>query len=174
VNSPFSTASFGHPQAYALQRLVRGLRSIFWRVARSDGSILGALGLNERFGEAGLAQCEGLVGFALLGRLRFARVLLGPVCHSSFAPDHHDPLWPGLKRVFRLISGDGSLSMFICHFYLRDKDGKVVKDRDHFMDAMRYLIMSGRNSMATKPQAIPDDYQPQYYCPGDRQHTWMN
>jgi hypothetical protein len=55
--------------------------------------------------------------------------------------------------------------------YRRDKDGKVVKDRDHLMDAMRYLIMSGRNSMATKPQAIPDDYQPQSYCPGDRQHT---
>jgi hypothetical protein len=59
------------------------LRSIFWRVTRSDGGILGALGLNERLSEAALAQREGFVGFALLGRLGFAQVLLGLVSTSE-------------------------------------------------------------------------------------------
>jgi phage terminase large subunit-like protein len=43
--------------------------------------------------------------------------------------------------------------------YRRDKDGKVVKDRDHLMDAMRYLIMSGRDRMIAKPKPEVDDYR---------------
>jgi Terminase RNaseH-like domain len=29
--------------------------------------------------------------------------------------------------------------------YRRDENGKVVKERDHLMDAMRYLVKSGRD-----------------------------
>ena len=35
--------------------------------------------------------------------------------------------------------------------YRRDQDGRVVKERDHLMDPMRYLNMSGRDRMRTKP-----------------------
>ena len=35
--------------------------------------------------------------------------------------------------------------------YQRDNDGKVVKQNDHLMDAMRYLIVSGRERMKVKP-----------------------
>jgi phage terminase large subunit-like protein len=41
--------------------------------------------------------------------------------------------------------------------YRRDQNGKVVKDRDHCMDAMRYLVMSGLGIMQrqTAPQKEP-------------------
>src|SRR5437899_8409407 len=67
-----------------------------------------------------------------------------------------------------------SLSNFYQEFraYRRDKDGKVVKERDHLMDSMRYLVMSGRSRMSTKPQ--PQE-EPRYdfYCPGERSTAWM-
>jgi hypothetical protein len=36
--------------------------------------------------------------------------------------------------------------------YRRDQDGRVVKEFDHLLDAMRYLILSGRDRMTTQPQ----------------------
>ena len=33
-----------------------------------------------------------------------------------------------------------------------DEEGRVVKQTDHLMDATRYLIMSGRERMKTKPK----------------------
>jgi phage terminase large subunit-like protein len=36
--------------------------------------------------------------------------------------------------------------------YRRDTDGKVVKERDHLMDAMRYLVMSGMDQAKAKPK----------------------
>jgi phage terminase large subunit-like protein len=57
--------------------------------------------------------------------------------------------------------------------YRRDKDGRVVKERDHAMDAMRYLVMSGRDRMRTKPE--PEyDLPRQTYSPGERSFAWMN
>jgi phage terminase large subunit-like protein len=56
--------------------------------------------------------------------------------------------------------------------YQRDRDGKVVKDRDHLMDAMRYLIMSGRDRMIAKPTPEVDNYRRHSF----EQHgglTWM-
>jgi len=51
--------------------------------------------------------------------------------------------------------------------YRRDADGKVVKERDHATDAMRYLIISGRGLRATKPKPSDDDeFRPTPYCPG--------
>lgn len=37
--------------------------------------------------------------------------------------------------------------------YRRDEKGKIVKERDHLMDAERYLIMSGMARATTAPQA---------------------
>jgi phage terminase large subunit-like protein len=42
--------------------------------------------------------------------------------------------------------------------YRRDQEGKVVKENDHLMDAMRYLVMSGRDRMRTKPVAKAPEY----------------
>jgi phage terminase large subunit-like protein len=55
----------------------------------------------------------------------------------------------GKLKVFR------SLGNFLSEFrlYRRDEEGRVVKQRDHLMDAMRYLVMSGRERMRTKPAA---------------------
>jgi hypothetical protein len=52
----------------------------------------------------------------------------------------------GKLKVFR------SLGNWIDEFrlYQRDEDGKVKKEHDHLMDAMRYLIMSGRDVMRAK------------------------
>ena len=36
--------------------------------------------------------------------------------------------------------------------YQRDEMGRVVKKNDHLMDAMRYLIMTGRDLMTTEPK----------------------
>ncbi len=55
----------------------------------------------------------------------------------------------GKLKVFR------SLGNWLSEFrlYQRDRDGKIVKQNDHLMDATRYLIMSGRDRMRTKPPA---------------------
>ena len=36
-------------------------------------------------------------------------------------------------------------------FYRRDEKGKIVKENDHLMDAMRYLIVSGRQFAIAQP-----------------------
>lgn len=55
--------------------------------------------------------------------------------------------------------------------YRRDKDGKVVKERDHLMDAMRYLIMSGLDRASAKPQ--PPKQELVYTFPGQGNQRWM-
>ena len=37
--------------------------------------------------------------------------------------------------------------------YHRDENGKIVKTRDHLMDATRYLVMSGVKRAITRPKA---------------------
>jgi phage terminase large subunit-like protein len=68
-----------------------------------------------------------------------------------------------------------SLSNFYSELraYRRDQNGKVVKERDHLLDAFRYLIMSGRDRMATKPQEPSFEDRQQYYYPGERANAWM-
>lgn len=41
--------------------------------------------------------------------------------------------------------------------YRRDENGKIVKDNDHLMDAMRYLVMSGMRVARVEPTAFDDD-----------------
>jgi phage terminase large subunit-like protein len=64
----------------------------------------------------------------------------------------------GIQAVWERLSG-GRLKVFntLANFrdeyriYRRDEKGHIVKDRDHLMDAMRYLIMSGMDVASTEP-----------------------
>jgi hypothetical protein len=53
-----------------------------------------------------------------------------------------------------MLKAFSSLSNWYSEFrmYRRDQDGRVVKEFDHLLDAMRYLILSGRDRMTTKPE----------------------
>jgi phage terminase large subunit-like protein len=74
----------------------------------------------------------------------------------------------GIYQVWTLLTA-GQIKVFqSCRnwfdeyrLYRRDEKGKIVKSRDHLMDATRYLIMSGRSCMRTKP--IPPKPSPNIY-----------
>jgi phage terminase large subunit-like protein len=53
----------------------------------------------------------------------------------------------GRLKVFRSLAG--WLGEF--RLYRRDDDGRVVKKRDHLMDATRYLVMTGMRAGKTRP-----------------------
>jgi phage terminase large subunit-like protein len=84
----------------------------------------------------------------------------------------------GIYQVWQLMSA-GKLKVFrslgnwLSEFrlYQRDKDGRIVKQNDHEMDATRYLIMSGRERMRTKPQKPKQELI--YSYPGQDQSRWM-
>ena len=65
---------------------------------------------------------------------------------------------PGLLEIYQRLSS-GRLKFFshlanlLSEFrvYRRDMNGKIVKKNDHLMDAMRYLIMSGKEVMEAPP-----------------------
>jgi len=44
--------------------------------------------------------------------------------------------------------------------YRRDEKGRIVKENDHALDALRYLIMSGLDRAKTKPKEKPKDFDP--------------
>jgi len=56
--------------------------------------------------------------------------------------------------------------------YHRDEkgSGKIVKRSDHLMDATRYLIVSGRSVMRTRPRPAPRVHLPPVYR---GPHSWM-
>ena len=64
----------------------------------------------------------------------------------------------GILKVYRMMT-QGKLKIFkSCtntleefRLYRRDEDGKVIKEDDHLMDAMRYLILSGIDQMIAEP-----------------------
>lgn len=64
----------------------------------------------------------------------------------------------GIEQCWQLFSA-GRLKVFasLQHFleefrlYRRDENGKIVKFNDHLCDALRYLILSGRDRMRTAP-----------------------
>lgn len=72
----------------------------------------------------------------------------------------------GKLKVFR------SLGNWLSEFrlYQRDKEGRIVKQNDHLMDATRYLVMSGRNRMQVKP--APEEKEFQSFQTGE--FAWMN
>lgn len=62
-------------------------------------------------------------------------------------------LQSGRLKVFRTLSNYRSEM----RLYRRDEKGKIVKERDHLMDAKRYLIMSGMMRAITEPVASWQD-----------------
>jgi phage terminase large subunit-like protein len=64
----------------------------------------------------------------------------------------------GLYMVWQLLSA-GRLKVFASltnwreefRLYRRDEKGHIVKEKDHLMDATRYLVVSGRDRMKTAP-----------------------
>lgn len=56
--------------------------------------------------------------------------------------------------------------------YRRDEKGRIVKDRDHLMDAMRYLVMSGLAvaTVQAPPVRVPRE---RTYRGGADQQSWM-
>ena len=68
-----------------------------------------------------------------------------------------------------------SLGNWLSEFrlYQRDRDGKIVKQNDHLMDATRYLIMSGRDRMKAKPKAEAQIPEYSYDFAKNMGQTWM-
>lgn len=73
----------------------------------------------------------------------------------------------GIHAVYRrLVSGRLKVFKTLVNFrseialYRRDEKGKVVKERDHLMDAARYLVMSGMARASTEPQEHWHDEAP--------------
>lgn len=84
----------------------------------------------------------------------------------------------GLQQVWNLlVSGKlkafKSLGFWLEEYrkYQRDEKGHVKKQNDHLMDATRYLIVSGRDEMRTKPEEIPASKD--YYYAGTS-NGWMS
>lgn len=73
----------------------------------------------------------------------------------------------GIHAVYRRLSS-GRLKVFRTlpaflseiRLYRRDEKGKIVKERDHLMDAARYLIMSGMVRGAVEPHGDTWEEQP--------------
>jgi len=64
----------------------------------------------------------------------------------------------GLYKVWQMLSTNrlkvfGSLVNWLAEFriYRRDENGKIIKENDHLMDCMRYLVMSGLDRAIARP-----------------------
>lgn len=79
----------------------------------------------------------------------------------------HDRFSTGRLKIFRSCSN----LLEERRLYRRDANGQIVKERDHLMDALRYLVTDGMRRMRTRPApqknspALPEAYR------GDR--GWM-
>lgn len=85
----------------------------------------------------------------------------------------------GLHEVWqRMVTGRlkvfKTLADWLAEFrlYRRDEKGRVVKENDHLMDCMRYLVQSGLGKLVTKPVAPPPEGQYSYEI-GRDQLNWM-
>lgn len=72
-------------------------------------------------------------------------------------------LQSGRLKVFRTLNNYRSEM----RLYRRDEKGRIVKERDHLMDAKRYLIMSGMGRATTEPMSSYWEENPQ----GRSSHT---
>ncbi|MGE5500698.1 MAG: hypothetical protein ACM3W4_02095 [Ignavibacteriales bacterium] len=70
----------------------------------------------------------------------------------------------GIHAIYRrLVSGRLKVFRTLPNFlseirlYRRDEKGKIVKERDHLMDAARYLIMTGMLRAITEPQRLYEE-----------------
>ncbi|HEY8937378.1 MAG TPA: hypothetical protein VIM65_19265 [Cyclobacteriaceae bacterium] len=73
----------------------------------------------------------------------------------------------GKIKVFR------SLSNFMAEYrvYRRDDKGRIVKQNDHLMDCLRYIIMSGLDKAIAKP--IAPQPKTVYHTPNNMGQGWM-
>ena len=73
-----------------------------------------------------------------------------------------------------MLKAFSSLSNWYSEFrmYRRDQDGRVVKEFDHLLVAMRYLILSGRDRMTTQPRK-PEPQIVYYTVPRRDGLDWM-
>jgi hypothetical protein len=85
----------------------------------------------------------------------------------------------GLYETWQLMSAGklkvfASLGNWLSEFrlYQRDSEGRIVKQNDHLMDATRYLIVSGRELMRTKPAKEPALKNLVYFS-GTQNLRWM-
>lgn len=82
----------------------------------------------------------------------------------------------GIYEVWQRMSS-GRLKVFASlnnwkaeyRLYRRDEKGKIVKEGDHLMDAMRYNIMSGLERASTEPSKHKKPSEPHFYQSGQ----WM-
>lgn len=87
----------------------------------------------------------------------------------------------GLYEVWQRLS-TGKLKVFrTCanflneyRLYQRDKDGKVVKQNDHLMDATRYLIVSGLKLASAQPTTAVEEKIYPAWNPEISGQRWMN
>lgn len=85
----------------------------------------------------------------------------------------------GIFEVFQRMSS-GRLKIFNSlvnlkaefRLYRRDDKGKVVKENDHLLDSVRYLIMSGLERAITKPKPVEPDLDEYSY--GGTSGGWMS
>jgi phage terminase large subunit-like protein len=111
-------------------------------------------------------------GIALLTKYQALGLHLFPAMNavSTGLYDCWDRLSTGRLKVFRSLS---ALRNEI-RLYRRDEKGRVVKVNDHLMDAMRYLIMSGREVAQSFPVIAPPPSAPPVMLPyGQRSTAWM-
>lgn len=71
----------------------------------------------------------------------------------------------GIQAVYSLLSRGqlkvfSSLHNFLNEYriYRRDEKGKIVKEHDHLMDALRYLIMTGLRVAKVQPEGAPSQF----------------
>ncbi|EPR42716.1 phage DNA packaging protein GP2 [Desulfovibrio sp. X2] len=90
----------------------------------------------------------------------------------------------GIYRVWSLLSTGrlkvfASLASWLAEYrlYRRDENGRVVKERDHLMDATRYLVMSGEDVSRVRPvgaEEMPQRARGDYDMFGeDDAHAWV-
>jgi hypothetical protein len=83
----------------------------------------------------------------------------------------------GIEEVWvRLVSGRLKIMRSLqqtlteIRLYRRNEKGKIVKDRDHLMDSMRYLVKTGLGIAKTLNESKPPVKAPR---PARTQHDWM-
>lgn len=54
----------------------------------------------------------------------------------------------------------------------RNQEGKVVKEYDHAMDAVRYLVMAGPDALRRSEIELENGYV--YTYPGEMANSWIH
>jgi phage terminase large subunit-like protein len=87
----------------------------------------------------------------------------------------------GILKVWQALT-QGKLKIFnsLHHvfvemrLYRRDEDGLVIKENDHLMDALRYLVMTGREKARLAPAGVGERRKlPPEYVYGGNEGAWL-